>query len=210
MITFPLVGSVQVGGLSVQAAELSIAKALKDGGFVQQAQVNVLPMQIRGSQVAVLGQVNHPGRFPLETSNTRLSDMLAMAGGISVSGSDVVLITGVRGGKVFRKAVDIASMYLGDSTGNDILLAGGDTLYVHRAPMFYIYGEVQRPGTFRVERDMTLMQGLATGGGLTVRGTQRGITVHRRNAEGKVTSIKPGMDDKLQPDDVIYVQESLF
>ncbi|GAB2886839.1 hypothetical protein GCM10027046_13950 [Uliginosibacterium flavum] len=210
MITFPLVGSVQVGGLSVQAAELRIAKALKDGGFVQQAQVNVLPVQIRGSQVAVLGQVNRPGRFPLETSNTRLSDMLAIAGGISNAGSDVVLITGVRSGKAFRKTVDIASMYLNGNTADDILLAGGDTLYVHRAPMFFIYGEVQRPGTFRVERDMTLMQGLATGGGLTLRGTQRGITVHRRNAEGKVSSFKPGMDDKLQADDVIYVQESLF
>ena len=210
IISFPLVGSVKIGGLSVQAAEQRIAKALKEGGFVQQAQVNVLPVQIRGSQVAVLGQVNRPGRFPLETSNTRLSDMLAMAGGISVNGSDAVLITGVRSGQIFRKTVDIASMYLGGNTENDILLAGGDTLYVHRAPMFFIYGEVQRPGTFRVERDMTLMQGLATGGGLTLRGTQRGITVHRRNAEGKVTSFKPGMDDKLQADDVIYVQESLF
>ena len=121
-----------------------------------------------------------------------------------------MLITGIRGGKSFRKEVDVASMYLNDKTENDILLVGGDSLYVHRAPMFYIYGEVQRPGTFRIERDMTLMQGLATGGGLTVRGTARGITVHRRNAEGKVTSIKPGMDDRLQPDDVIYVQESLF
>lgn len=210
MITFPLVGSVQVGGLSVQAAELRIAKALKDGGFVQQAQVNVLPVQIRGSQVAVLGQINRPGRFALETSNTRLSDMLAMAGGISNNGSDVVLITGVRAGQAFRKSVDIASMYLNGNTADDILLAGGDTLYVHRAPMFFIYGEVQRPGTFRVEREMTLMQGLATGGGLTLRGTQRGITVHRRNAEGKIGSFKPGMDDKLQADDVIYVQESLF
>ena len=210
VITFPLIGSVQVGGVSVQAAEKLIAKALKDGGFVQQAQVNVLPMQIRGNQVAVLGQVNRPGRFPLETFNTRLSDMLAMAGGISGNGSDVVLITGQRSGKAFRKAVDIATMYLNDKTENDILLAGGDTLYVHRAPMFYIYGEVQRPGTFRLERDMTLMQGLATGGGLTLRGTARGITVNRRNADGQVVSIKPGMSDKLQADDVIYVQESLF
>jgi polysaccharide biosynthesis/export protein len=210
MISFPLVGSIALGGLSVQAAEQRIAQALKDGGFVKQAQVNVLPVQIRGSQVAVLGQVNRPGRFPLETSNIRLSDMLAIAGGISNNGSDEVQITGMRGGKAFRKTVNVASMYLGGNTENDIMLAGGDTLYVHRAPMFFIYGEVQRPGTFRVERDMTLMQALATGGGLNLRGTLRGIAVHRRNADGKVVSSKIGLDEKLQPDDVIYVQESLF
>jgi len=209
-ITFPLVGTVQVGGLTLPAAEQRLAKALKDGGFVTQAQVTVLPEQMRGSQVAVLGQVNRPGRYPLETFNTRLSDMLATAGGISPMGSDVVIISGVRNGKDFRKEVDIATMYLDDKTDNDVFLSGGDTLYVHRSPMFYIYGEVQRPGTFRLERDMTLMQALATGGGLTLRGTQRGITVHRRGADGKVVTVKPGLDDKLQPDDVVYVQESLF
>lgn len=209
VITFPLVGSIQVGGVTVPVAEQRIAQALKTGGFVAQPQVNVLPVQVRGSQVAVLGMVNRPGRFPLETYNTRLSDMLAMAGGISPAGSDVVIVTGIRAGKPFRKEVDVASMYLDSQTANDMLMAGGDTLYVHRAPMFFIYGEVQRPGTFRLERDMTLIQALATGGGLTPRGTQRGITVHRRT-EGKVESIKPGMNEKLRADDVVYVQESLF
>jgi polysaccharide export outer membrane protein len=210
MITFPLVGSIEVGGVTVPVAEQRIAKALKVGGFVAQPQVNVLPVQLRGSQVAVLGMVNRPGRFPLEIYNTRLSDMLAMAGGINPGGADVVIVTGVRSGKSFRKEVDIASMYLDSQTANDILMAGGDTLYVHRAPMFYIYGEVQRPGTFRLERDLTLIQALATGGGLTPRGTQRGITVNRRDADGKVIAIKPGMNEKLRADDVVYVQESLF
>lgn len=209
-ITFPLVGSVIVGGVTVPMAEQRIAKALADGGFVLQPQVNVLPVQVRGSQVAVLGQVNRPGRFPLETFNTRLSDMLAMAGGIASSGADTVIVTGVRSGKAFRKEVDIAAMYLNNSTDDDILLAGGDSLFVQRAPSFYIYGEVQRAGVYRLERNMTLIQALATGGGLTPRGTQRGITVHRRDAAGKIQSIKPGLSDTLQPDDVVYVQESLF
>jgi polysaccharide export outer membrane protein len=209
-ITFPLVGAVTVGGLTLPAAEQRISKALKDGGFVTQAQVTVLPVQMRGSQVAVLGQVNKPGRYPLETFNTKLSDMLATAGGISPQGGDVVVVTGVRNTKAFRKEVNIATMYLEDKMDVDMLLAGGDSLYVNRAPMFYIYGEVQRPGTFRLERDMTLMQALATGGGLTLRGTQRGITVHRRAPDGKVITVKPGLDDKLQTDDVVYVQESLF
>jgi polysaccharide export outer membrane protein len=76
--------------------------------------------------------------------------------------------------------------------------------------MFYIYGEVQRPGAFRLERDMTVMQGLATGGGLTIRGTEKGMRVHRRGADGKLQIIEPKLDEPLKVDDVIYVRESLF
>lgn len=209
-ITFPLVGAVAVGGLTQQAAEQKIARLLTEGGFVVQPQVNMLVMQVRGSQVAVLGQVNRPGRYPLETNNTRLIDMLALAGGVSAIGADAVVVAGVREGKPFRREVDIAAMYLNGNLGDDILLAGGDSIYVQRAPVFYIYGEVQRPGAFRLERDMTVMQALATGGGLTPRGTQRGLQVHRRGADGKVQILESGLQQLVQPDDVVYVKESIF
>ena len=54
------------------------------------------------------------------------------------------------------------------------------------------------------------MQALATGGGLTLRGTEKGIRVHRKNASGKVEVLQPAMDDKVQDGDVVYVRESLF
>jgi polysaccharide export outer membrane protein len=60
-------------------------------------------------------------------------------------------------------------------------------------------------------RDMTVLQALAASGGLTQRGTERGIRVHRRDeVTGQVKVIQPGMNDKLQANDVIYVKESLF
>ena len=86
----------------------------------------------------------------------------------------------------------------------------GDIIYADRAPSAYIYGEVQRPGQFRIERGMSLMQALATNGGISARGTQRGIKVHRRDAQGNVTISDIGMNDPVQRDDVIYVKESLF
>ena len=89
-------------------------------------------------------------------------------------------------------------------------MAGGDVIYVHRAPMFYIYGEVQRPGSYRVERGMTIRQALAQGGGPTPRGTERGLSVRRRNAEGDVETISPNLNDPVRPDDVLHVRESLF
>jgi polysaccharide export outer membrane protein len=209
-ITFPLLGGVQIGGLTVSQAEALIAKQLNDGHFVIKPQVILRLEEVRGNQVAVLGQVNKPGRFPLETNTMRLSDMLALAGGIGEKGADTVVVTGIRGGKPFRKEFDITALYNGGDPANDIVLAGGDAVFVNRAPVFYIYGEVQHPGTFRLDRDMMLMQAVAAGGGATPRGTLKGIKVHRRDSAGKMTIIEPKMDDLLQPNDVVYVRESFF
>lgn len=210
VITYPLIGAVQLGGLSISAAEKKIADALKTGGFVQQPQVNIVLLQMRGNQVSVLGQVNRPGRFPLETFNTRVSDMLAAAGGATPNGDDVAIVTGVRNGKSFRKSIDIPSLFRDDSSEENIVLSGGDTIYIDRAPVFYIYGETQRPGSYRIERDMTIMQALAQGGGPTVRGSESRMRLNRKNAEGIVEQLSPEMTDPVLPNDVIYVRESIF
>lgn len=208
-ITFPLVGAVEVGGLAIATAERKIAAALKDGGFVRQPQVNIIILQMRGNQVSVLGQVNRPGRFPLETLS-RVSDMLAAAGGVAPTGDDFAIVTGLREGKPFRKVIDIPALYLAEKSNEDILLSGGDTVYIHRAPVFYIYGEAQRPGAYRIERGMTVMQALAQGGGPTPRGSEWWLRLHRTNAEGIVERLSPEMTDSVQPNDIIYVRESIF
>ncbi len=215
-ISYPLIGMVQLGGLSIGAAEQKIADGLMGGGFVRKPQVNIILLQVRGSQVAVLGQVNRPGRFPLETLNTRLSDMLAAAGGAIpgsgafAGGDDVVIVTGIRDGKPFRKEIDIPSLYLNDKPDNDILLKGGDSIFVPRAPVFYIYGEAQRPGVYRIERGMTVMQALATGGGPTTRGSEKRVRLNRKNANGSTEEVSPQMTDPVLPNDVLYIRESLF
>jgi polysaccharide export outer membrane protein len=207
-ITFPLIGTVSIGGISIAAAEQTIAKALQDGGYIKQPQVSILLLKNLGNQVSVLGQVSKPGRYPLETFNTKLSEMLAIAGGIGLTGAEVVILTGVRDGKPFRKEVDIAGMFLSNNFENDLVVAAGDVIYIPKQPMFYVYGEVQHPGSFRVERNMTVRQALAQSGGTTARGTERAINMYRRGADGKRISVK--MDDLVLPDDVLYVGESLF
>ncbi|MDB5815488.1 MAG: epsE [Rhodocyclales bacterium] len=209
-VSFPLLGGVQIGGLTVSQAEALIAQQLSDGHFVVKPQVIVLLEEVRGNQIAVLGQVNKPGRFPLETSTMRLSDVLALAGGISEKGADTVVVTGLRNGKAFRAEIDITGLYNGGDAKTDATLVGGDAVFVNRAPVFYIYGEVQHPGSYRLDREMMLMQAIAAGGGATPRGTLRGIQVHRRTANGKMAVIEPKMDELLQPNDVVYVRESFF
>jgi polysaccharide export outer membrane protein len=210
MITFPLIGAVKLGGLTLGDAEQAVAQKLSDGKFVVKPQVTVVLVQNHGNQVSVLGQVNRPGRFPLETVNTRLSEILAAAGGITATGSETAILTGMRDGKPMRREIDISGIFLNDTLANDVRVDGGDVIFVPRAPMFYIYGEVQRPGSYRQERNMVVRQALAQGGGLTPRGTERGLRIERRGADGKVIDIKPQLTDPLQPDDIIQVSESLF
>lgn len=211
-ISYPLLGNIKLGGISVSAAEKKIAAALKDGNFIKQPQVSILLVGATANQVSVLGVVGKPGRYPLITGSNKLSEVMAMAGGITQGvGSDIVVISGVREGKPFRKEVDFTKVFASSGTEPDFLLQNGDTLFVDRAPQIYMYGEVQRAGAQVLLRDTTVLQALANAGGLTLRGTQRGIKVHRRDpATGEVNIIEPGLNDKLMPFDIVYVKESLF
>jgi polysaccharide export outer membrane protein len=209
-ITYPLIGRVAIGGATIAEAERTIATGLEAGNFIPQPQVTILLIQTRSSQVSVLGLVNRAGRFPLETINTRVSEMLAIAGGIAPAGGDFAIVTGERGGKPFRKEVDIAALFLHGKADEDLVVAGGDVIYVHRAPMFYVYGEVNRPGSYRVERGMTVRQALAQGGGPTQRGTERNLRLYRRGADNQLQTTHPKLDDAVRPDDVLHVGESLF
>ena len=208
-ITFPLVGNVALGGLSVSAAEKKLGGLLESGGFLRKAQVNIIVTQLQSQQVSVLGQVNRPGRYPIEGKRS-LMDMLAMAGGVSQDGGDAVSLIRKRNGKTTREIIDIVDMVRSADLNRDLDVAGNDVIFVERAPRFYIYGEVQRPGAFRLERSMTVLQALSVGGGLTQRGTERGIRIKRRDEAGKLEIINAKHDDLLQVDDMVYVQESLF
>jgi len=210
-ISFPLLGNVRIGGLGVSAAEKLIADGLKNGNFIKQPQVTLTLLQVKGNQASVLGQVNRPGRYPIETADMRLTDLLANAGGVASTGGDQLVLTGMRDGKPFRMEIDLPGVFSAEQNrANDVLVQNGDVLWVDRAPMVYIYGEVQRPGPMRLERGMTLMQVLAAGGGLNQRGTERGIRVHRKGADGRVQVIQSAMDDGVKDGDVVYVRESLF
>jgi polysaccharide export outer membrane protein len=208
-IGFPLIGAVHVEGLTLQGAEKKIAQMLKDGGFVLDPQVNILVTQSVANEVAALGQVNKPGRYPIEAAGGHLSGLLAAAGGIAPTGADIVTITGLRNGKPFHRDIDTIKMSQ-SGTDEDIALAGGDTVFVNRAPQFYIYGQVEHPGEYRLERGMTVMQAISAGGGLTGKGSRRGVVLHRRDANGKTKEVGVALEDEIRADDVIYIKERLF
>jgi len=209
-ITFPLIGEIQIGGMEKGQAEQVIARRLGEGGFVIKPQVNVLVLGFKSQQTSVLGQVNRPGKYPIEQAST-LADLLAIAGGVAATGGDVIThITRGENGKPIKREIDINQALRNGDMEKILPVSNGDIIFVPRAPLFYIYGEVQRPGAYRLEKDMTVMQALSVGGGLNVRGTERGIRINRHSENGKVATLESQMTDLVQENDVIFVKESLF
>jgi polysaccharide export outer membrane protein len=135
--------------------------------------------------------------------------VLALAGGVAAGGADNVSIL-VRRSDAAKREVDLPAMVRNGSVSDNLRLESGDVIFVQRAPVFYIYGEVQRAGAYRLEPDMNVMQAVAVGGGITLRGTERGMRIRRQGADGKVVSLEARPGDRLQPNDVVYVRESLF
>jgi polysaccharide export outer membrane protein len=209
-INFPLVGAVPVVGETAATAQKRIALALEKGGFLKNAQVNLIVDKYRSQQISILGQVKNPGKYSLEGPST-VTDLVAEAGGITLSGADtIMLIHRQQNGQSQQVEIDTRALYHDKQFTQDQQVRDGDVIFVPRAPVFYIYGEVQKPGAFRLERNMTVMQALSVGGGITPRGTQRGIQIRRRGEDGKATSTSASLGDEIRADDVVYVKESLF
>jgi polysaccharide export outer membrane protein len=105
--------------------------------------------------------------------------------------------------------IDLQTLFDGDPAVN-LVVQDGDTVFVAHAPQFYIYGEVQHPGQYRLARNTSISQAISIGGGLTPRGTQRGAIVKRMDATGKERKISLRNEDVLQPNDVLLIKASLF
>jgi len=170
--------------------------------------VSVNVLQVRSRQVSVLGLVAKPGQYALENSSARLTDVLALAGGVVPGGDEVVVLISGRDGS--KTDVDVPALYRNGSAAANPEIRSGDTIFVPRAPTFYIYGEVQRPGNYRLEPNITVMHALSLGGGLTPRGTERGLMINRRMPDGTLKKIDVKTGDSVRADDVIYVKEGLF
>lgn len=205
-ITCPLIGSVTIAGLSPNEAEQLLVRKYVDGGFLRQPQINLLVLEYLSQKVSVLGHVTKPGQYSLRGSGAVL-DVLAEAGGLqAASAGTLATLTRTDGTKA---EIDLDKLFDGDPSQN-IKVSGGDRLYVPRAQQFYVYGQVQKPGQYKLERNMTVSRAISASGGLTSRGTERRAIVKRRNAEGVEKEYSVKGTDLLQADDILFIKESLF
>src|SRR5262245_9110363 len=205
-ITCPLIGPVQVAGKSSGEVEKLLAQKYVDGGFLKQPQIAVLVVEYESQKVSVLGLVAKPGQYALR-ANGNIMDMLAEAGGfVPQTAADEATLLRADGSK---EAIDLDALFRGDQRQN-ITVLGGDRLYVPRAEQFYIYGQVQKPGMYHLERHMTVTRAISAAGGLTARGSERRVVLKRRDEKGKEKEYSARGTDTVGPDDVLFVKESLF
>ena len=112
----------------------------------------------------------------------------------------------VEGAQVYR--VNLRELRSG-YPDRDIQLQVGDTVYFPKAAHVYVTGFVVRPGTLVYEEGLTVYQAINLAGGVTERGSEKGVRIVRL-VEGKRKTIRPKINEVVQPEDTVQVPERFF
>lgn len=215
-ITFPLIGQVTVGQRTPAQAEATIADRLIRGGYVRNAAVSVFVQErspVATTSVTLLGHVVRSGSYTLDPESpeavSNLVTLLAKAGGTTENAANYCYLIRDENGVPKKTRVDLVDLLRNGNVQANLQLRNGDIVLVPEMDVFYIYGEVQKPGRYKLERDMTVMQGLSVASGMTPRGSVRGIVLNRL-AGSAMTSMDTRLEDRLQPNDVLYVKTAVF
>lgn len=200
-IQLPYVGSLQAKDKTLLALGTEIADALERGGYYVKPAIQVTVASITARYVTILGEVGAPGLVPVDRAY-RASEMIARVGGLKPTGAETFYLRREGGAEIPLTLEQIARG--GDEA--DPIVNPGDKIFVPEAPTFYIYGQVNSPGTFPIQNKMSLRMALARAGGLTSLGSDKRITVIRKGEELKKFSLSEPIED----DDVIVVGERFF
>lgn len=200
-IQLPYVGSLKAQDKTLLQLGREIAAALTAGGYYINPAIQVTVAQISSRYVTVLGEVASPGLIPVDRAY-RASEMIARVGGIKPGGAETFYLRREGGAEIPLTLEEIAR----GGAAADPIVNPGDKIFVPVAPTFYIYGQVNAPGTYPIQNKMSLRMALARGGGLTSLGSDKRITVVRNGEELK----KFSLSDPIQKDDVIVVGERFF
>ncbi len=214
-IALQLIGNIAVRGLAPAEAAEKIAARYKAGGFLNQPQVAVFVEESTHEQVAVLGQVEHPGLVPL-TSSRSLLDVLSEAGGLTPLADRHITIRqlGQHPSTIFLS--NDAAKALANA---DVLVRPGDTILVPKAGIVYVLGDVGRPGGYVMQDDaqLTLLQALSLASGANKTAAENKARLLRK-VNGTVTeqplalkAIERGKesDPQLEADDIVFIPFSM-
>ena len=221
-IALPLLGEVQVSGLTVSEVKNKLTSLLARDYLVN-PQVDVKVKEFQSQFVTVMGEVNSPGRKPLR-GPTRLIDVLVEAGGFTPRASGDIVITRLEGGfdggeKALRMHLGSASLSLQEQINLEVVLKTGDVITA--SPKYYVTveGEVSRPSRYSLEGDLALTGAISMAGGLTRFGSSD-VKLRRLDPEtGKtiileldLKAIRKGkqQDPRLLPNDVVSVPRRVF
>jgi len=222
-ISLPLLGEVQVAGLTIAEVQRKITNLLEKDYLVK-PQVEVKVKDYNSQYVSVVGEVNSPGRKPLR-GRTRLIDLLSEGGGFKPTASGEVMITRTDGEfEGGQKAITVritrsASPSMQDLVNLEVQLKNGDIITAFPKSFVTVDGEVNRPGRYAIESDLTVTGAISLAGGFTRFGSND-VKLRRTDPlDGKVTIIKVDLKDvrngkkpdvPLLPNDVISVSRRVF
>ena len=206
-ITFPYISRVAAGGLKLGELQDRI-RALLSAGFIRNPQVRVEIGEFKSQSVLVSGEVRQPGKITMTGSMTLL-EALAAAGSATSSASSELTVAHPKRGTEDSDVVRINWKDLQLGRGTDVGLQDGDIINVPKAQTFFITGQIRNGGSYVLEPGTTMQQAIAVAGGLSERGSDRGITVTRL-INGKSTDVKVTLEDKVQPNDTIIIRNRFF
>jgi len=220
-ITIPLLGRLQVAGLTKGELEALIARLLEER-FVRNPQVTIFVKEYESKKVAVSGAVKKPDTYEMLGEKTLL-EMISMAGGLDRDlGKEIIVFRPAEGGTE-RLAIPLEKLvYQGDPALN-ILVLPGDIIYVPTLEKVRIFvaGAVKNPNLYEVPRaePVTVLKAVTLAGGTTDRALERRVQIirtlpdgTRRTIDVDLRKVKRGKveDPVLEKDDLVLVPESFF
>ena len=211
VITFPLIGQVEVKGLTLSQVADKITSLLSDG-YVVNPQVNIFIQEFRSKKAFIMGEVQKPGLYVLPGQTTFMS-LLSEAGGLTKDAGDKAIIK--------RKAnpsdknesvitVDLKRLIEKGDTSQDVPIMDGDSVYITKAGLFYVTGEVKKPDAYKYEDGITVIKAVTMAGGFTDKASKGRVKILRKTGGNEKTLEKLNMDEPVMPNDVIVVPESFF
>ena len=211
-VPFPLIGTVQAAGLTTSELATRL-RDLLEKDYLVNPQVIVAVKDYLSSKVHVFGEAEKPGLFYL-TGPTTLLELLSKAGGLSkAAGKDLVLVrteTGKGGGGVAGSTVllrlDVRRIQAGDVKEN-ILLQNGDMMFVPKASAFFVLGEVNKAGTFALDKEISVLEAVTLAGGFSGTAAPAGVKVLRRTADGKQETISIDLSGAVPRDKSFRVED---
>lgn len=210
-INFPLVGTLQIEGISVSQAGERVAGALADG-YIVNPQVAVFVEEFRSRKVIVMGQVKNPGLYELR-GPTSLLELISQAGGLNPDAGEMVHITrrpGTVAGQEQLLKVDLKTLTQGGDIANDVAILDGDSIFVTLAGTVYVTGEVRRPNAYKFERGTSVIKAITMAGGFTELAAKGRVKINRKSGGAEQQLENVPMHMLVLPDDVIVVPESFF
>lgn len=210
-ISFPLLGKVDIGGLTTQEAEQRIRELLTEK-YMNDPHVVVAIKEYRSQRVAVIGSVKNPGTYEL-LGKGNLLDALALAGGLSEKASEVAYVSRKNTqGQEKSVQIDLNELLNEGKVDLNIPIHMGDVVYIPEAGVVYVDGAVQHPGSVPVKQNMTVSQAITAAGGLSKVAETSDVSLFR-NKKGQMQTTPINLKDVRvgkSPDIVVEDQDVIM